>query len=417
MPHNPLNQNNATTGLHLSVQDYYDLYIGSPKVIGTATSSDGRSSSRFIRQPLHETDEEHAQRALWTAYFNYQKKIINIYGSYLFANKPSIEASDLNLEHLARLAAKHAFIAGVSYILTIDHPIVYTALQVKHEEEGVFSVRKGHPDETFIDLNKGTITNNGQKKPLGIGQFVICVWDEIAISLIADTAPINISIYNLLSVQDTHIARSIVYWITGPSIGEEKEPLPYTYIPVEGAEAKVVISNPDVMPIQSIAEEIKSRVTEMGSIVGLSEEFGAEITAGESAVAREMRTQDTNAILTSAAFHISRCINESVTFWGSLKSGRKGGSITLNPRLKVADRAEIFALLSMAKRELQFDEIAKEVQKRMLEVTLGQDLTSERLAELKELIDNDGGLNTMSQDLFQVDGSRPDLQNEVVVEE
>jgi len=435
MPHNDVYSNQ---GLLFSEVDYYRLYIGAPAVIGTNSGSGGSSIARYLRQPALETTEEFEKRALWTPFFNYCRKGIDIYQSYMYKNKPKIENSDIDLEVLARQASLHAFIGGESYILTTDKPRVYNRLNTHRvgfqdeteallglynfanitfsASEEIYIIHKGSPTEVIVNVTKGTISQGGQEQTLQDGQFVKCRWSDIDIplSLIADVAPINVEIYNFTSILDTHTVRSLLYWIAGPSLGQEKTPLPYEYIPVDGPDKGVQITTPSMEAVKELAEQIKMRKMEIGVMLGLAEEFGADTVAAESGFHAEVKLLDTNAVISSAAFNVSRCVNMAADYH-TIANGQEGGQITLDPYLKAGASQETLNKIFQVLPWLQHDEFLKVAQKVMAETAF--DVGEDKLSELRDIIDRDGGFNMTDAPGTGPDGmdlSFPDIENDPV---
>ena len=406
-------QTTRSSGLILTSQDYYNLYAGLPAMFGSIdlASKSALTHNSFQRKYLvqanSETDAEFTKRLLWTPYPNLQKKIVNIYQSYLFFNKPILSEgqSDIDLELLARSAAKHSFIGGRCFILTIDKPVVYNVIECVETAPGMFTLFGGTQAETKIDTNRNTIAQGGTIEDLEPGQFTICQYDEFPISLMADTAPINIEIYNLLSVKDCHMYRSLLYYIDGPSIGNDKTPGPYQYIERDGSEAGITISSPNVDSIKMIGDEIQRQTLLMGIMAGLEEEFGAEVVAGDSAIAHEVRILDTNAVITGAAVHISSCVNEAARYYYE-KENKTPVEISLNPRLKVMAKESLLGIIDRLSSSIQIDEVHKALQVLALEVGIGQDISQDKLSELKALIENQGGLKaTQIGGVMNFDGS------------
>lgn len=404
-------------GLILTVDDYYRLVIGlpaffpDPEQLKNIEALKGNSFRHYLQQATKEKNNEFLKRLLWTPYPNYQKKIVNSYQSYLFANKVIYRSEtegampSFEMELFSRSAARHSFVGGCCYALTIEEPKIYTVLQCREVNPGVYHINAGKPDFTIVDENNKTITQGTVETTLEEGQFVKISYDEMSISLLADTAPMNVAIYNHLSVKNAHISRSILYWVTGPSVGDGKEPEPFHYIPTEDGESKVEIASPDVEQIRVIAEDIRGQVIEMGIICGLEEEFGAEVVAGDSAIAHEVRMLDTNAVLTGAAIHIASGVNKVSRYYHS-KINKPVVEMTINPRLKVTAKAETLKIINFLLDKIQIDDVAKKLQALAVDIGIGQDISQSEGEEIAKIINAQGGLATTGSTggMMQVDG-------------
>jgi len=75
------------------------------------------------------------------------------------------------------------------------------------------------------------------------------------------------------------------------------------------------------------------------------------------------------------------------------KNNKTPIEISLNPRLKVMAKESLLGIIDRLSSSIQIDEVHKVLQSLALEVGIGQDISQDKLTELKALIDNQGGLS------------------------
>lgn len=337
----------------LQPQDYYNCYYGGKHIT---------NDKRYLRKVVNELPEEYNNRQRFATYPNFQSKIIDIIQGYVHFHKATIEDSDLDLEDLSRKTVKHSSIAGIAYILTLPiGPKVYPCTNVKPTiSDGVcigyeFNGRDG---QISVDLESKKVTQQIKGKEEQILQYypdmvVEVRWNEKGESLIRDTAPLNILIYNLQSILDSLASMMQLVYPYGPPIGEDKRPQQGTYIPVNQGEQVPGFAQPNMSQIEILRKEIDIRIMQMGRMVGLESEFSEETTV-QSGIAKAYQMIDTTAVVAQIAREASNSINRAALCWSNM-TGKKGGSISLNPimhpDIKNEAIREIQSLLAIVKTE------------------------------------------------------------------
>lgn len=371
----------------LTVNDLYDLYEGGDRVL---------TNTNFLRQGFEEQPAEYQERLRWASYVNYQKKIVNTYLSYIFYGKVDVEPSEpLPLEGIARKLVKHALIGGESYALETEGVInVFDKRQVTGNN-GVYVISGGKVSTT-IDTAKKTIT--GLKKgsseliteSLKDGRFVICRWNDDGTSLIADTAMLNLQIYNFQSILDAHHNRGLYYLLYGPNLGPGKtKPKARSYIPVNKDEITPGVLLIDSPAADKVRAEIDRRKMDMAITVGLEQEFSDSIKV-ESGVSRAIKMLDTNAIVSSAAFYVQIAVNQISAYHGK-EYKHNAQVLKLNPLLKVTTKDEEYAKYKFLLEYCGTDEVAKAVQVAALKTCAVGDIDPKEMDLLVKDIKKNGG--------------------------
>lgn len=381
----------------LTVSDLYDLYEGGERVL---------SNPRFLRRGFEESEAEYSERLTWASYVNYQKKIVNTYLSYIFYGEVTVEPSTpLPLEDIARKLAKHALIGGEAYALETEGEVhVYDRRQVTCNN-GVYVIA-GQGVSTKIDTINKTITGlkRGSKtetitEPLKDGRFVICRWNDDGTSLIADTAMLNLQIYNFQSILDAHYNRSLYYLLYGPNLGPgKKTPSPRSYIPVSKDEVAPGVLLIDSPSTDKVRAEIDRRKMDMAIAVGLEQEF-SDATKVESGVARAIKMLDTNAIVASAAYFIQQAVTQISEYYAK-EYKQDIQTIKFTPLMNVVTQDEEYAKYKFLLEYCGTDEVAKEVQAIALRACAGSQIDPKKMDLLVDDIQKNGGRKIYESSAF-----------------
>ena len=380
----------------LEVEDYYRLYTGGNEVLHDKT---------YLHKAHKEPDEVFLKRLNRAHYENFQAKIVNTYVGYLFFNKAQVEGTsdEVDPEAVAREAAFHAFIGGEAYILALDSGLkVYDARQVQPEKgSGVVNI-VGSNGKIRIDKDAGTIKGEFTDKSKNFegayteGQLQRVRWNETGASLLRDSAPMNIKLFNLESIIDSLSQMSSVYYIYGPPIGEEDDVEPFSYIEVSANEQTPGILQPQTEIIDGLEKRKEGLIARMGRMVGLQSEFNEEIVV-QSGIAKAYQILDTNAIIQSAAYNIASAVNDALAVYAAL-TRTTAVTIKLEPLLNPEGKNEQVERYIRAAKFVQTDKFVKKMQKEVAKVLLAEE-TPKELQEILEDIETNGGLNAV-QDLF-----------------
>jgi hypothetical protein len=372
----------------LTTNDLYDLFEGGERVL---------ANTKFMRRGFEESDTEFNERLTWASYVNYQKKIINTYLSYIFYGEVTVEPSTpLPLEDIARKLAKHALIGGEAYALETEGNVhVYDKRQVTCNN-GVYvigskgiSTKIDTINKTITGLKRGSTTEIITEK-LKDGRFVICRWNDDGTSLIADTAMLNLQIFNFQSILDAHYNRSLYYLLYGPNLGPgKKNPSPRSYIPVNKDEVAPGVLLIDSPATDKVRSEIDRRKMDMAITVGLEQEF-SDVTKVESGVARAIKMLDTNAIVSSAAYFVQHAVNQ-VAEYHAKEYKHDVQTIKFSPLLNVVSQDEEYAKYKFLLEFCGTDEVAKEVQAIALRACSGSKIDPKRMDLLVKDIQKNGG--------------------------
>lgn len=372
----------------LTVNDLYDLFEGGERVL---------NNTKFMRRGFEESEEEYNERMNWASYVNYQKKIINTYLSYIFYGEVTVEpAGPLELEKIARKLAKHALIGGEAYALEAENQVhVYDRRQVTNNN-GVYvigshgiSTKIDTINKTITGLKRGSTTEVVTEK-LKDGRFVVCKWNDDGTSLIADTAMLNLQIFNFQSILDAHYNRSLYYLLYGPNLGPGKKNVsPRSYIPVNKDEVTPGVLTIDSPATDKVRAEIDRRKMDMAITVGLEQEF-SDVTKVESGVARAIKMLDTNAIVSSAAYHVQQAVNQISEHY-SKEYKSKPQTIKFSPMLNVVSQDEEYAKYKFLLEYCGTDEVAKEIQAVALRACAGSSIDPKKMDLLVKDIQTNGG--------------------------
>lgn len=373
--------------MRLDTEDFYNLYGGADKVHDT---------TRYLRKMFNEDDDAYTKRLSWATYPNYQKKIVSTYVGYVFHGKVVVEpAEPLDLERIARKACTHSLVGGRSYLFEADKKIrVFSALQVAPSKDDTVFTIQGKSGKWVIDKKAATITGpdaqgNEVVEELAEDRFVICQWDEDGQSLIADTARMNLQLYNMKSQLDMHYDRSLFYFLFGPSLGKDKKLTPGQYIPVNGGETLPGIVQVDSAAARSMRDEMQIVKREMAITVALEQEFADEVKV-ESGTALAVKKLDTNAIINSVAYAVQTSVNKIAAHYAA-QYKTTPQSIKLDPFLKTREprdeQDKYQRLLSIAGT----DAVTKQVQKNAVMHALAAEVKPDVLDLLLKDIDVNGG--------------------------
>lgn len=379
--------------MDLSIQDYYALYNG-----GHHVTSNSRYLWRTINEP--EAGGVFEQRRLRASYPNFQKKIVNIYTDYVLYGKPQIKPARFDILELTRDIITHSLIGGSCYVLILEAgPKVYEGFRVeKNKETGNIEIA-GNNDEKIIITpdNKATIIKpdvESVEEPFTPEQLIECFWDTAKMSLIADTANINIAIYNFWSVLDTLVLFSAILNSTGPPVGNRKRVAPFEHIAANQGEPPLTFVSPDTTTITTVRGEIKARIMEMAAIIGLTREFSEELHIEPSGLSMAFQMLDTNATILQIAKSATKCSNQAAKVDVQVNTGPEG-SIILDPLLTPqADEQKLQKYKSI--EDIRIDGIIKESQRQRINIVFA-DLSDEKRNELIKLVDNEGGLDSIGR--------------------
>lgn len=373
-------------------RDFYNCFEG-----GTAVTS----NPRYMRRIRNELPEEYTNRQRYSTYPNFQAKIIDTFISYQFFHASTITDSELELEQIAKDASRHAMVGGLSYILALPVGLkAYSRLHVQRRVvDGLLVGYDIAGNDGKIDVNVTerivTIEKKGaevQTLPYVDDMVVELRCNEKGESLLRDTAPLNILIYNLQSVLDSLAQMMLLVYPYGPPIGEEKKPEQGTYITVNQGEVVPGFAQPRMDQVKILRDEINTRIMQMGRIVGLESEFSEETTV-QSGIARAYQMIDTTAVINQIARETSNSVNRAASAW-SLMTGRSGGTISINPivhpEFKADTLREVRALLDLVKT----DKVVKWAQRKAFLSVAANEMEKIKM-DIADDIDRNGGLGAM----------------------
>ncbi|HNA77830.1 MAG TPA: hypothetical protein PKY99_00165 [Turneriella sp.] len=373
--------------MRLETEDFYNLYEGGNRVHDT---------HRYLRKLFNEDDEAYQKRLNWASYPNYQRKIVNTYVGYVFHGKITVEpAGPLDLEKIARKACMHALIGGASYIFEADQKIrVFSRMQVAEDDDARVFTISAKNGKWVINTRDMTVTAPDKSgvivtEPLADGRFQRCIWNDDGQSLIADTARMNLQLYNMKSQLDTHFDRSLFFFLYGPTLGKDKKFTPGQYVPVNPGETMPGIVQVDSTAARSMREEMQILKREMAITVALEQEFADEVKV-ESGTALAVKKLDTNAIINSVAYAVQGSVNKVAAHYAA-QYKTEPQTIKLDPFLKVReprDEQEKYKrLIDIAGTDL----ITKQIQKNAVMHALAAEVKPEVLDSLLKDIDKNGG--------------------------
>lgn len=317
--------------MSLTVSDYYNLYTGGNLVSG------GGYLWPLINEPENSNSLKLRQKR--AAYPNFQFKIVEIYKNYVLCGKPKYEDSEvIDMSELVRDLLSNILIGGRAYILTLSSgiPKVYRADVVNIDENKTITIICGD-QKTIISNSKITIITKGQQNIVEDfkhdDQFICAFWNEARASLIRDTAPMNIQIYNFTSILDTLALQSAHFNTTGPALGDSIKSLkPFTHVPYNNGENPLAFVAPDTNGMINVRSEISARIMNMAAVVGLVREFSEELKIEASGVAHAFQMFDTNATVLQMAKMTERFCNATARV-SKLLIGGKLASVSLDPLL------------------------------------------------------------------------------------
>lgn len=378
--------------MDLSIHDYYALYNGGHHVV---------SNSRYLWRTINEPEAGGVfeQRRLRASYPNFQKKIVNIYTDYVLFGKPQIKPARFDILELTRDIIKHSLIGGSCYVVILEAgPKVYEGFRVKkNKETGIIEIEGNNDEKIILTSETATIIKPDTEpveEPFSPEQLIECFWDTAKMSLIADSANINIAIYNFWSVLDTLVLQSAILNSTGPPVGNRKRVSPFEHIPSNQGEPPFSFVSPDTSPIERVRNEIKARIMEMAAIVGLTREFSEELHIEPSGLSLAFQMLDTNATILQIAKSATKCTNQAAKVDAQVNTGPEG-SIILDPLLTPqADEQKLNKFKSI--EDIRIDGIIKESQRQRINIVFA-DLSDEKRNELIKLVDNEGGLDSIGR--------------------
>ena len=405
--------------MDLGIADFYNLYWGGIHVT---------SNSKYLWPNINEGTESggsYEQKRKRAAYPNFQWKIVTIYKDYVLFGKPKIEdAPNFDVRQLAHDVIENMLIAGWCVILVLQSgPKVYEAFRVKKEDDGRIIIRgeqtgqlniTGKPKSTdefdFFEIvppgvqterGDGTTSDQGRifrvmngeeetVEPFAREQFIKCAWNAAAVSLIRDTAQINIQVYNFYVVLDTLVLSAAVFNSFGPDISEGiKKIPPYTHIPLNSGETPFGFAGPPTEQMREVRGEITHRVMDMGSIVGLTREFSEQLRIDPSGLSLAFQMLDTNATVLQIAKGAMTCVNKAGEVNKQLNGGDLG-HIGLDPLLTPdPDDTKLARLKNL--ESIQIDEVIKAAQTERVAITLSELPEGDR-QKLFEIIKTKGGM-------------------------
>lgn len=395
--------------MDLEIQDFYNLYWGGRHVT---------ANTRYLWQAINEPEDGGSLelRRRRASYPNFQYKIVAIYTDYVLFGKPKLEETPAyDVRTLTKEILTHMLVGGWCVTLVLDEgPKVYEAFRVNKLDDGTIEIRGDKFDgntclEKIVIVPAGvetdladpakseswraiTVTEDGeQAQDIEEDQLVWCRWNQRGLSLIRDTAPMNVQIYNFYSVLDTLVLHAGVFNTTGPNMGDIKKVAPFTHIPYNQGEAPFQFVSPETQQMVNVREEIRKRILEMASVVGLIREFSEQITGGGDVSGRSMAFQmlDTNATVLQMAKSTESCVNK-VGEVNNAVNGGGAGRIELDPLLNPeGDDLKLRRLKDL--ESIKIDEVVKAAQKQRISITLSELPEGER-QKLLGLVDTVGGL-------------------------
>ena len=390
--------------MELTTQDFYNLYWGGSHVT---------ENSRYLWPQVNqdENGDEYNRRRKRSAYPNFQFKIVNIYKDYVMFNKgESSDSPRINIRQLAAQMIVDTLVGGWAWVVVTKSfpPAIYEGFRLNVKDDGTIIINSG--EVVNGQLRKGgdfiLITEDFSQieihqkdnetpivEPFNEQQLIKCKWSPDEMSLIRDTASINVQLYNIWSILNELALHAGSFVTAGADIGSDKAS-PFMHINLGPGETFDFYS-PDVSPMPLLREEIKNRVMEMSAIVGLTREFNEELKIQPSGLSLAFQMLDTNATVAQIAKNMNACCNQVAAVDQAVNGGAKA-EIRLEPILNPLADTEKLTFLRDLEQTLKLDEIQKEVQKAKVRMALGN-LPDGRLEELMQLIETQGGVAAMSR--------------------
>jgi len=331
---------NGSLSMLLGPSDIYELYSGQCEA----------NPAKYLPRIHDENPDDYALRVAQSSYDNWGAKAVGVVSSYIFDSaeytdnpgQKSVPVRDTSYSFV-----EHMIVGGLAFIVTMpeDGPRVYACTQATCNEadvEGIagklYEFTDNLPWEALSSKHKKTFAlwvpdgegsllkyeynadgTLGASVPMDRQALQESWISEDKQSFLAKVAKRLVQIYRLESRLDAAYFRATQTLKFGPMVADGTKPVTDAYVQMtEGSRAGEVIHGALTEELQRIADRIKEKVLDVGSILGLDTEF-SQIIKVASGISKIVDMLDTRAMVKYIAESAAPAINEAYACWQRMK--------------------------------------------------------------------------------------------------